>query len=71
MAVKPKPLQNSRANPPVRALDRYLAEFDFHQNYRAKPGYSDAERADKILQGIEGKRLTYRRTDKEASSALA
>lgn len=43
--------------------DRYLAEFDFRQNYRVKLGYDDAARADKALQGIVGKRLTYRRTN--------
>jgi hypothetical protein len=45
-------------------LQRYLAEFDFRQNYRIKAGYDDATRADVALQGIGGKRLTYRRTDK-------
>lgn len=44
-------------------LQRYLAEFDFRQNYRIKAGYDDASRADIALQGIAGKRLTYRRTN--------
>ncbi|MFO1246824.1 MAG: IS1595 family transposase [Alphaproteobacteria bacterium] len=43
-------------------LQRYLAEFDFRMNHRAKLGYSDDMRADVALQGIAGKRLTYRRT---------
>ena len=43
-------------------LDRYLAEFDFRQNNRIKLGVNDDMRADKSLQGIVGKRLTYRRT---------
>jgi transposase-like protein len=47
-----------------RHLQRYLAEFDFRYSNRAKLGVSDAERAEKALKGIEGKRLTYRRTDK-------
>jgi transposase-like protein len=47
-------------------LDRYLAEFDFRQNYRVKLGYSDSDRADVALQGVKGKRLTYE-TTKEAS----
>ncbi len=47
-----------------RHLARYLAEFDFRYSNRAKLGVSDKERADKALKGIEGKRLTYRRTDK-------
>jgi hypothetical protein len=44
-------------------LDRYLAEFDFRQNYRVKDGYDDAARADIALKGISEKRLTYRRTN--------
>jgi transposase-like protein len=43
-------------------LQRYLAEFDFRMNHRIKLGYDDAARADIALQGITGKRLTYRRT---------
>jgi hypothetical protein len=41
-------------------LKRYLAEFDFRYNTRAKLGIEDAERAHRILRGAEGKRLTYR-----------
>lgn len=44
-------------------LDRYLAEFDFRMNTRAKLGINDSQRAELILKGIEGKRLTYRRPD--------
>ena len=40
-------------------LKRYVGEFDFRYNER---DISDAERADKALKGITGKRLTYRRT---------
>jgi hypothetical protein len=42
-------------------LDRYLAEFDFRANNRAALGVDDAMRAAKVLAGINGKRLTYRR----------
>lgn len=42
-------------------LQRYLNEFDFRYNNREKLGVDDAMRADKALQGIVGKRLTYRR----------
>jgi len=42
-----------------RHLDRYLAEFDFRQNTRAKLGISDVQRADIALAGFKGKRLTY------------
>ena len=41
-------------------LHRYLSEFDFRYNTR---DLEDTERAAKALQGIEGKRLTYRRAD--------
>ncbi|HTT82792.1 MAG TPA: IS1595 family transposase [Rhizomicrobium sp.] len=40
-------------------LHRYLAEFDFRMNNRARLGVSDAERASRILKGAGGKRLTY------------
>jgi transposase-like protein len=41
-------------------LKRYLAEFDFRYNEREKLGVSDAARMEKSVQGIVGKRLTYR-----------
>lgn len=44
-------------------LHRYLAEFDFRMNTRAAVGIGDAKRAEIALQGIGGKRLTYRRPD--------
>lgn len=44
-------------------LKRYLAEFDFRYNNRDANGCTDAERAIKALIGIQGKRLTYRRTE--------
>lgn len=47
-------------------LSRYMSEFDFRYNNRTALGVSDAERTDKALQGISGKRLTYRRIDAEA-----
>jgi hypothetical protein len=40
-------------------LHRYLAEFDFRYSERAKFGVKDAQRAEKLLQGVIGKRLTY------------
>ncbi len=44
-------------------LHRYLAEFDFRYNLRAKLGFCDSARAEGALKGIVGKRLTYRRLD--------
>jgi transposase-like protein len=41
-------------------LDRYLAEFDFRMNTRAKLGINDTQRAAMAVQGFKGKRLTYR-----------
>jgi hypothetical protein len=47
-------------------LHRYLAEFDFRYNNRAKLGVNDGARAAKLLKGAVGKRLTYRPADKAA-----
>ncbi len=43
-------------------LHRYLAEFDFRYSHRIKLGVDDVERADLILEGAWGRRLTYRTT---------
>lgn len=40
-------------------LHRYLAEFDFRYNNRAKLGINDVTRVDRALAGVVGKRLTY------------
>ncbi len=45
-------------------LGRYTAEFDFRYNTRTM---NDGERAAVALAGMEGKRLTYRRTGKLAA----
>lgn len=44
-------------------LHRYLAEFDFRYSNRAALEIDDEQRAAKALQGIYGKRVTYRRAD--------
>ncbi len=49
-------------------LGRYLAEFDFRMNNRAALGVSDAERTDILMKGIEGKRLTYRRSNQQTEA---
>ncbi|MFA5955858.1 IS1595 family transposase [Hyphomicrobium sp.] len=41
-------------------LHRYLAEFDFRYNARIALGVNDQQRADQLLNGAKGKRLTYR-----------
>ena len=43
-------------------LHRYLAEFDFRYNNRVALGVSDEARANKMLAGVVGKRLTYETT---------
>jgi hypothetical protein len=40
-------------------LHRYVAEFDFRYNARAKLGFDDNARTGAALKGIVGKRLTY------------
>jgi transposase-like protein len=47
----------------AKHLHRYLAEFDFRFNNRAKLGVSDVARTVNAMKGIEGKRLTYRQAD--------
>lgn len=41
-------------------LHRYLAEYDFRYNNRVKLGIDDLARTNNALNGIVGKRLTYR-----------
>lgn len=41
-------------------LQRYLNKFDFRYSNREKLGINDVGRANRILKGAEGKRLTYR-----------
>lgn len=43
-------------------LNRYLSEFDFRCSNRVALGVDDAARADKLLEGVVGKRLTYQTT---------
>lgn len=50
----------------AKHFERYVAEFDFRQNHRAKLGYSDTDRADAALKGVKGKRLTYETASQEA-----
>ena len=43
-------------------LHRYLAEFEFRYSHREATGSNDSDRADAMLRGIVGKRLTYQTT---------
>lgn len=47
-------------------LHRYLAEFDFRHNHRVALGVNDKQRADALIAGVVGKRLSYRTTDRPA-----
>jgi len=47
-------------------LKRYVGEFDYRYNEREALGVDDAARMAKSIQGIVGKRLTYRRTNEAA-----
>ena len=49
-------------------LKRYLAEFDFRYNTRVALGVNDETRTEKMLKGIVGKRITYRRIDEAANA---
>ena len=49
-------------------LHRYLAEFDFRYNRRTALKISDAERAEDLLRGAVGKRLTCRRIGETANA---
>jgi hypothetical protein len=50
-------------------LHRYTAEFDFRYTNRSKLGVDDVARFTKIVEGVTGKRLTYRRTDRQEATA--
>jgi transposase-like protein len=52
-------------------LHRYLAEFDFRYSNRVALGVDDTTRALTALQGVVGKRLTYRSTYGRAEGAQA
>jgi transposase-like protein len=44
-------------------LHRYLSEFEFRYNNRSALGIEDGQRADQLLKGVVGKRLTYKTAD--------
>jgi transposase-like protein len=48
-------------------LFRYLDEFSFRHNHRVALGVGDEARADAIIMGVVGKRLTYRKPDGTAA----
>jgi len=46
----------------AKHFDRYLAEFDFRMNTRAKLGINDVQRTEIAVKGAAGKLLTYQTT---------
>lgn len=51
-------------------LHRYLAEFDFRYSKRIANGFDDTERAEKLLKGVVGKRLTYQTTNRKGEALI-
>jgi hypothetical protein len=49
-------------------LHRYLAELNFRYNKRIAKGIDDPEHAEKLLQEVKGKRLTYQTTDRQVGA---
>jgi transposase-like protein len=50
-------------------LQRYVTEFDFRFSNRVSLGVNDTERADNLLRGVVGKRLTYKTTTQREAIA--
>jgi transposase-like protein len=48
-------------------LHRYAAEFEFRYNNRVALGIDDPRRASRVLEGIKGKRLTYKEPTQRSS----
>jgi transposase-like protein len=49
-------------------LGRYLSEFDYRYNTRAKLGVDDTQRASLVVVGAKGKRLTYETTGRRGAA---
>lgn len=49
-------------------LHRYTAEFDFRYSHRAKLGVDDVTRFTRIVEGVTGKRLTYRPANRQVGA---
>jgi transposase-like protein len=54
-----------------RHLHRYLSEFDFRYSNRVRLGVDDVARANRALQGVKGKRLTYQTTRSQRAAHQA
>lgn len=52
-------------------LHRYLAEFSFRYSHRERLGVNDVARADKVLEGFKGRRLTYETVGGERQEAAS
>ena len=51
-------------------LKRYLGEFDFRHNERARLGVDDSQRTAKAIRGAAGKRLTYQRAGRRGNEEI-
>ncbi len=51
-------------------LHRYLSEFDFRYNHRARLGIEDDERAQIAVKQVEGRRLMYHQPKGAAPDGL-
>jgi transposase-like protein len=51
-------------------LKRYLGEFDFRHNERARLGVDDSQRTAKAIRGAAGKRLTYQRAGRRRDAEI-
>jgi transposase-like protein len=49
-------------------LQRYVNEFNFRYNHRKALGIEDSARAECLLRGVVGKRLTYQTTNQKGTS---
>lgn len=67
-AILKRGLYGTFHNVSERHLQRYADEFDFRWNNRQSQGVDDIQRTNKALQGIAGKRLTYRRVSQQQAS---
>ena len=51
----------------TKHLHRYLAELDFRYSNRSAVGVEDIERADRVLKGFRGVRLTYQTVSRRSA----
>lgn len=70
-AILKRGLNGSFHSVSEKHLQRYVEEFAFRWNTRSSLGVEDTQRAEEILKGAEGKRLTYRPTNERTQRGEA